>query len=138
MAPIPPTLAAPRQSRGAPRYGPPLPPNARTAPAKPWRSSILRRGEPEPGHLVVRSPLLPGLGDLREVVRRFFQDERFLLASALSFDVILCLAPFTLILFSVAGFLLASSEITEYVLASATVVVTAYARQLAEFLVVLT
>ena len=86
----------------------------------------------------MRSTILPGLGDLREVVRRFFQDEGFLLASALSFDVILGLAPFTLILFSAAGFLLASNEIAEYVLDSATIVVPAYGRQLAEFLVLLT
>ena len=86
----------------------------------------------------MRGALLPGLGDLREVVRRFSQDEGFLLASALSFDVILCLAPFTLILFSVAGFLLASDAIAEYVFDSASIVVPAYGRQLAEFLVLLT
>ena len=28
--------------RGGPRHGPPTPPNARRAPAKPWRSSIRR------------------------------------------------------------------------------------------------
>ena len=56
----------------------------------------------------------------REVVRRFSQDEGFLLASALSFGVVLCLAPFTLIFFSVAGFLLSSREIADYVSDSAT------------------
>src|SRR5256885_747203 len=50
--PNPPTLAAPRRSRGAPRSpafnkngGPdiaPKPPNARRAPAQPWRASITR------------------------------------------------------------------------------------------------
>src|SRR5205823_6405148 len=39
MAPQPPpTLVAPRPSRGAPRF-----PDARSAPAKPWRASILRQ-----------------------------------------------------------------------------------------------
>jgi len=79
---------------------------------------------------------LIGLG--REVIRRFSEDEGFLLASALSFGVVLCLAPFTLILFSAAGFLLESREISEYVSDSATIILPAYGRQLAEFLVVLT
>ena len=86
----------------------------------------------------MRGAILPGFRDLRDVVRRFSEDEGFLLASALSFDVILCLAPFTLILFSVAGFLLKSDAIAEYVFDSATVLVPAYGRQLAEFLVLLT
>ena len=61
-----------------------------------------------------------------------------LLASALSFGVVLCLAPFTLILFSAAGFLLGSKEISEYVSGSANIILPAYGRQLGEFLVVLT
>jgi len=82
--------------------------------------------------------LLPRFHELREVVYRFFEDEGFLLASALSWGVLLCLAPFTLILFSVAGFLLTSDEIATYVFDSATIVVPAYGQQLAEFLVLLT
>ena len=75
---------------------------------------------------------------VREVVRRFSEDEGFLLASALSFGVILCLAPFTLIFFSAAGFLLESGEISRYVTDSAIILVPAYGRELAAFLVVLT
>src|SRR5712692_11399843 len=59
--PTPPTLGAPRQSRGAPRYSnsspkkwgaptwPPNPPNPRSTPAKPWRSSILQQLSQEMG-----------------------------------------------------------------------------------------
>ena len=75
---------------------------------------------------------------VREVVRRFSEDEGLLLASALSFGVILCLAPFTLIFFSVAGFLLESAEISEYVYDSATIFLPAYGRELAELFVLLT
>jgi len=78
------------------------------------------------------------IGLVREVIRRFAEDEGLLLASALSFGVVLCLAPFTLILFSAAGFLLESREISDYVSDSATIILPAYGRQLAEFLVVLT
>jgi len=46
------------------------------------------------------------LGDLRAAVARFLGHDGFLLASALSFACVLCLAPLTLILFSVAGFLM--------------------------------
>ncbi len=75
---------------------------------------------------------------MRHVVRRFSEDEGFLLASALSFGVVLCLPPFTLILFSFAGFLLESKEIADYVSDSATILLPAYGRQLGEFLVLLT
>jgi len=75
---------------------------------------------------------------VRHVVRRFSEDEGFVLASALSFGVVLCLPPFTLIFFSFAGFLLGSKEIAAYVSDSATLILPAYGRQLAEFIVVLT
>ena len=65
------------------------------------------------------------IGLVREVVRRFAEDEGLLLASALSFGVVLCLAPFTLILFSAAGFLLESKEISEYVSGSANIILPA-------------
>jgi len=74
---------------------------------------------------------------VRDVVRRFSEDEGFLLASALSFGVVLCLPPFTLILCSFAGFLLESKEIAAYVSDSATIILPAYGRQLGEFLVLL-
>ena len=82
--------------------------------------------------------LLPRFRDLREIVRRFAHDDGFLLASALSFGIVLCLAPFTLIVFSLAGFLLTSGEIAAYVLDSVTLVVPAYGHQIAQFLVLLT
>lgn len=82
--------------------------------------------------------VVPRFRDLREVIRRFSQDDGFLLASALSFGVVLCLAPFTLIVFSLAGFLLTSGEIATYVLDSVTIVVPAYGHQIAQFIVLLT
>jgi membrane protein len=71
-------------------------------------------------------------------VRRFSEDEGFLLASALSFGLLLCVAPFTLILFSAAGFLLESDEIATWVFDSLSVLVPAYGRQIGEILVVVT
>jgi membrane protein len=71
-------------------------------------------------------------------VRRFSEDEGFLLASALSFGLLLCVAPFTLILFSAAGFLLESDEIATWVFDSASLLVPAYGREIGEFLVLVT
>ncbi len=78
------------------------------------------------------------LGDLRGVVSRFHEDQGFLLAAALSFMLLLCLAPLALILFSIAGFLLESDEIAEYLFDAATLLFPAYSYQLAEFLAILT
>ena len=50
---------------------------------------------------------------VRAAAERFRLDQGFLLASALSFAFLLCLAPFALILFSIAGFLLESEDIAE-------------------------
>ena len=52
--------------------------------------------------------------------------------------MVLCLAPFTLIIFSAAGFLLSSDEMATYVFDSATIFLPAYGNQVAEFLVLLT
>lgn len=91
--------------------------------------------------LALRSALLlvRGLGaELRGVLSRFAQDQGFLLAAALSFGFLLCLTPLVLILFSIAGFLLDSEQIAEYVFDSATLLVPPYAREVAEFLNLLT
>jgi len=72
--------------------------------------------------------------DVRAAAERFRLDEGFLLASALSFAFLLCLAPLALILLSVAGFLLESEEIAEYIVQNATLLVPAYGDELMEFL----
>jgi len=56
------------------------------------------------------------LSDLRAVVRRFRSHDGFLLASALSYSFLLCVAPLTLLFFSGVGYLLQSDEIAGYVL----------------------
>lgn len=86
----------------------------------------------------MQTTFLPRPGDVRQVVNRFFEDGGLLLASALSFGIVLCLAPLTLIIFSVAGFLLSSDEIATYVFDSASLFLPAYVGPLAEFLVLLT
>jgi len=77
------------------------------------------------------------LGELRRVVSRFNEDQGLLLAAALSFVLLLCLAPFALILFSIAGFLLESDEIAEHLFDAAMLLFPAYGYELAEFLTVL-
>jgi membrane protein len=72
--------------------------------------------------------------DVRVAAHRFGLDQGFVLASALAFAFLCCLAPLALILFSVAGFLLESEEIAEYVLESASLFVPAYGEELTEFL----
>lgn len=74
------------------------------------------------------------LGDLRAAVARFLEHDGFLLASALSFACVLCLAPLTLILFSVAGFLMESEALAEYLFDAAYLLLPAYGQELAEFL----
>lgn len=76
-------------------------------------------------------------GIVRDVVAGFVRDQGFLLASALSFSLLLCLAPLALILFSVAGFLLESDEIAEYLFDGVWVLFPAYGAELAEFLAIL-
>lgn len=60
-----------------------------------------------------------------------------MLASALSFAFLLCLAPLVLILFSVAGFLMESDAVAESLFDAATVLLPAYGQELAEFLTLL-
>lgn len=65
------------------------------------------------------TPVPRFLTALVAVTRRFVDDQGFLLAAALSFSFLLCLAPLTLLLFAAAGFILESNAIAEYVLDSA-------------------
>ncbi len=60
-----------------------------------------------------------------------------MLAAALSFMLLLCLAPLALILFSTAGFLMESDEIAEHLFDAAMLLFPAYGYELAEFLIVL-
>ena len=55
------------------------------------------------------------------------------MASALSFAAELCLAPLTLILFSLAGYLLESDKIADYLFDAATLLLPADGRELGEF-----
>jgi membrane protein len=72
--------------------------------------------------------------DVRVACHRFGLDQGFVLASALSFAFLCCLAPLALILFSVAGFLLESEDIAEYILETASLFMPAYGDELTEFL----
>jgi membrane protein len=74
------------------------------------------------------------LDDLRGAVRRFLDEQGFLLASALSFAFVLCLLPLTLILLSIAGFLVESDAVAEYLFDTAALLSPAYGAQLVEFL----
>src|SRR5438552_6259565 len=78
------------------------------------------------------------LAALRTVPARFFRDQGFLLASAISFAALLCLAPLVLILFSLAGYLMESDKIADYLFDAATVLLPAYGRELGEFFSFLT
>ena len=64
--------------------------------------ALRARDERDALRIAVYCPHYQDAGGVREVVRRFSEDEGFLLASALSFGVVLCLPPFTLIFFSFA------------------------------------
>jgi membrane protein len=77
-------------------------------------------------------------GDVRAAAERFRVDQGFVLASALSFDLILCLVPLALILLSVAGFLLESEVVAEHILTHAGVLLPAYEDETMEFLKLLT
>src|SRR2546429_8109212 len=78
------------------------------------------------------------LAALRTIPARFFRDQGFLMASAISFAALLCLAPLVLILFSLAGYLMESDKIADYLFDAATVLLPAYGRELGEFFSFLT
>ncbi len=73
------------------------------------------------------------IATLRTIPGRFRKDEGFLMASALSFAAELCLVPLTLILFSLAGYLMESDTIADYLFDAATLLLPAYGRELGEF-----
>lgn len=74
---------------------------------------------------------------LATVPGRFYRDQGFLLASALSFSLLACLAPLALLLLSVTGFLLESEQVAEYARDTAAVLSPAYSAEIAEALGVL-
>jgi len=84
------------------------------------------------------APVPRFLTALVAVTRRFLDDQGFLLAAALSFSFLLCLAPLTLLLFSAAGFILESETIVEYVLESATYLLPGYDYEVLQAVALLT
>src|SRR5256885_8073097 len=78
------------------------------------------------------------LAALRMIPARFFRDQGFLMASAISFAALLCLAPLVLILFSLAGSLMESDKIAGCLFDAARVLLPAYGRELGEFFSFLT
>ncbi|MGH2359883.1 MAG: YihY/virulence factor BrkB family protein [bacterium] len=78
------------------------------------------------------------VSDLRLLTRRFLDDKGFLLAAAISFSFLLCLAPLALLLFSAMGFLLQSDEIVEYVLNTAAYLLPGYGDKMMQAIVLLT
>src|SRR5712691_12513098 len=78
------------------------------------------------------------LAALRTIPARFRADQGFLMASAISFAAVLCLAPLVLILFSLAGYLMESDKIADYLFDAATLLLPAYGRELGEFFSFLT
>jgi membrane protein len=97
--------------------------------------SILGSSDPP----ALGSTPVPGvLARLRSIHARFRQDQGFLMASAISFAALLCLAPLTLILFSIAGYLMESDTIAEFLFDAATLLLPAYGRELGEFFSFLT
>lgn len=81
--------------------------------------------------------LIRRLSIVRAAVRRFLEDQGFVLAAALSFAGLLCLAPLLLIVLSAAGFLLESEAMANYLYESFVVLFPAYGAQIAEALSVL-
>ena len=77
------------------------------------------------------------LAGLDILVRRFIADQGFLLASALSFSFLLCLAPLALLLVAGMGFLLQSGDIAAYVLEMASSLVPGYSEEVSAALAVL-
>lgn len=72
------------------------------------------------------------------LVGRFREDRGFVLASALSFSFVLCLAPLVLLLFSAGGFIIESDKLTDYVLNNAAYLLPGYGREVLQVLAVLT
>jgi membrane protein len=78
------------------------------------------------------------IAGVHALVRRFSDHQGLLLASALSFSFLLCLAPVALLLVAAAGFLLQSGDIAAYVLQTASSLVPGYSVEVSAALAVLT
>ena len=76
--------------------------------------------------------------DVGLVTRRFFGHDGFLLAGALSFSFLLCLAPLALLLVSGVGFLLQSDEAAATVMETATSLLPGYSSEVLATLSLLT
>src|ERR1051325_7869963 len=72
------------------------------------------------------------------LLQRFSEDRGFLLASALSYSLLLCLAPLALLLVAGMGFLLQSSDIADDVLDVATSLVPGYGGEITAVVALLT
>jgi membrane protein len=83
---------------------------------------------------MIRRPL----ADLGLVIRRFVDHDGFLLAGALSFSFLLCLAPLALLLVSGVGFLLQSDEAAASVMETATSLLPGYSSEVLAALALLT
>jgi len=70
------------------------------------------------------------LTDLRHALHRFNEAQGFLLAAALSFSFLLCLAPLALLFFSGTGFLLASDQAADSVIKTATSLLPGYSSEI--------
>jgi membrane protein len=68
--------------------------------------------------------------DLRSALHRFNEAQGFLLAAALSFSFLLCLAPLVLLFFSGTGFLLASDQAAGSVIQVATSLLPGYSAEI--------
>jgi len=82
--------------------------------------------------------LLRALDDLVQATRRFVEDQGYVLASALAYSFMLCLAPLALLFSSGIGFLLASEAVARDVLGIATALLPAYNREVLDALALLT
>lgn len=74
---------------------------------------------------------------LRTVIARFSRHHGFVLAGALAFSLLLCLAPLALVLLSVAGYLLEQDAIAERVFDAVVLVFPGYGTEAARLLAVL-
>jgi membrane protein len=78
------------------------------------------------------------LGSPIVLVRRFNAHRGFVLAGALSYSFLLCVAPLALLLSSAAGFILQSDQIAEYVVDGGMRLFPGYGHEVLQTLVVLT
>lgn len=72
---------------------------------------------------------------LRGVVRSFHQHDGFFLAAGLSFYVVICVVPFTLLLVAGGGFLLSDQTVVQEVVSQLGEIVPVYQRELEQILV---